>query len=370
MANADILAGIEKPVIRVTFLGSDTSTVLHEVPGRLVSGQVGLERGRLVRGSARVVLVDEDGTYIPTGSAGLVWPYRLVRIESGVRTIGAPLFTSLLTGYLDDPTYRERSSEVTFSVWSRLRLMDRQFAVPLSFPETTRLQALVRTCCELAGLGVDDGLYDLVDGFATLSAERTFDTTENMLSAVYQLCYDHGLDGPYDDGDGKTILRAFQPPGEREPVYTFQPGETSLLTNLDWSLRGAMPVYNRVVVYGLAPDRYPIVGEWRDLNPLSPTYNPVDGTGPIGDQLAPRYISFDAHSQGQVNAIAERLGNEFALSDRPIRGNAVPIPFLRDRDVVRIIGAAIDTNVWLDQVIHPLGEGAMSFAARDARSLL
>ncbi|MBA2439198.1 MAG: hypothetical protein H0V50_00805 [Thermoleophilaceae bacterium] len=353
-----VLAGSHRPVVRLLFM-ADLETVLAEVAGHLVGGSVSMDRTRDQRRSANVALVNDNGLYTPVNFTSLVTPFRLVRLERGAYIGDQPAYVPLMTGLLDEPTTAASSVALSFSVWSRLRLADVQFAQPVNFLGQARVSAVVRAIAALAGLGTDDDWYSLDDGGATLEAPRSFDVSDNMLQAMTGLVFHHGLE-LFDDALGRLVLRPYIEPAKRDPVWDFGDG----LLSLSRTLRGRTPV-NRQEVAGVGPDTYPIRASVRDLNPASPTYNPVDGSGPLGDRPGPPYISPEIRTQGQANAVALRLLYEQNLADEQGQANAIPIPLVEAGDVVLIDSE----RVMLDTVTIPLGEGSMSLGWRAARSL-
>jgi hypothetical protein len=225
--------------------------------------------------------------------------------------------------------------------------------------------------CALGGLGADSALYDLDYGGAALAVPRTFDVTDNMLHSVTQFCFDNGLDGPYDTGRGVITVRPFSDPSVKDIAWTFQPGEFSLLTDIGWSIEERSPVvFNRQDVIAVAPDRYPITASARDLNPSSPTYNPVDGSGPIGDVPAPPYRTSDVHTEAAAYTVALQLLYEQALADLPINAQAVPVPTLAPRDVVRFSAGDLDQVARIDSITIPLGPGEMAMTCSGVRPLI
>lgn len=373
---AEVLRGNHTPVVRLAFL-STLDTELHVVPGKLLAGSVSSDRTRDQRRAASVSLVNESGLYTPIDYTSLVTPFRLVRIERGALVGGAAQYRPLMTGLLDQPVVSDSSGEVRFTVWSRLRLADRQFNQPYSFAPGTRVREVIRTLAEAGGLGTDDDWYQLSDDGATLSAERAYDVADNILRSMVELSFNHGLE-LYDDGMGALILKplvcrfpdcADKAPhpayvdvalGITEPAWTFDIG----LLERERTLNGRVPI-NRQDVAGVGPDMYPVRASLRDLNPQSPTYNPIDGSGPLGDLPGPPYVSAEIRTQAQANAVAMQLLYERNLADEVGRAEAIPIPFLSAGDVVKFGDAA----VLLDQVSIPLGEGSMSMGWRTTRSL-
>jgi hypothetical protein len=372
---AGVLAGSHTPVVRALFL-SDLDTVLHEVPGKLLGGSVTSDRLRDQRRSGSVAILNETGLYTPGGADDYVTPFRMMALERGALVNGVPTYTRLMTGLLDEPATSLGSGTVTFSVWSRFRIADRQFANPITFTRATRIKDVIRTVAELAGLGTDDDWYVLSDGGRVLEADRSYDVADNMLRSMTELAFNNGLMF-YDDPQGRAVLRPYlcQNPdcsdniphpayldvvlGTNEPVWAF---DTPISDQR--RITGAQPV-NRQDVAGVGPDQYPIRGTWRDLNPASPTYNPVDGSGPLGDLPGVPYTSPEIRLQGQANEVALQLGYERNLATEEGTEQVIPIPFVYAGDVV----ALGDTVVLVDQVTCPLDLGLMSLTWRRTRSL-
>jgi hypothetical protein len=365
----EVLKRNHRRAVRLLFLEADLQTVRHEVAGKLLGGSVSTDRGRELRTSASVTVVNDDGAYAPLGASSLVAPLRPVRIERGAYVNGSPQYVSLITGLLAEPTVKARGAEVSFRILSRLMLADVQFPQPISFPTGTRLREFVHVICALAGLGTADAMYDLEDGGAALSLGRPFDVSDNMLQGLSKVTYDHGLE-LYDDGLGRVVLRPFVDPSTAPPAWTFEPGLDSQLVDLSWTLHGRR-IPNRQDVVGYDPvDGYPLRASVRDLNPLSPTYNPPDGSGPVGDIPAEPYPSHDIRDRRSAFEVGIRLLYERTLGDGRGEATASPIPLLSAGNVVRFNAAGIDVTTWLQQVDMPLGDGTMSMRFNFVRSLV
>lgn len=376
---ADVLKRSHTRVARLVFVGPDLQTILYEVgPAELPSGSslaagiVTSNRRHELRRTGSASIADR-GLYTPSSPASLVYPNRLVRIEDGVVVDGTVEWVALMTGLIGKPRVQPAGGHVTFSLASRLHLLDRPFPRPITFAVGTRIQDLIRVVCELGGLGTADALYDLDDGGAVLLAERPFDTNERMLGATLKVVHDQGVDGPYDDGLGRVVCRPFVDPTSQAPVWTFRVGLEAHITSLEWEVDAPPIAYNRQQVFGIAADHYPIVAEWRDLNPLSPTYNPPDGSGPLGDLPAQPHISTEIHNQRAALAVAQKLGIERTLASRPLTGRLVPVPLIDAArgDVIAFESVeGVTTTAWLQQLTHPVFGGEASFEALDIRALV
>lgn len=367
-ALAAALRQSHEPVTVVQFLGQGFD-VLHEVDGRFVGGSVTMEHGREEPRNADVALVnDAAGTFSPSGPSALVWPFRLVRIFRGARISGTPVLAPIITGVLDEPKDGTRTREVSFGVWSRLRLLNTEFPQPMSFDAGTRIATIVRAVCELGGMGVDDDLYVLDDGGTTAADVIAWDVTDNMLRALSEMTTAHACELD-DDGLGRVVLRPTPDPSTLPSVWTFDRSADSLRIDLS-STRRANRVFNRAIVEGIGPDHYPVRSEARDLNPLSPTFNPVDGSGPVGDRPAPPFVSALIHTQAQANAVARALLVEITSYTHSIDSSAVPIPGIEHGDVVTF-GAPGVSGPWrLKSVTMPLRTGTMRMTSTMVRSML
>jgi hypothetical protein len=356
---ASVLRGQHTPVSRVLFLDTDLATVLHEVPAKLLSGSVTMERSRDTHRSASVSLVNDDGTYTPATPASLVWTNRIMAVERGAMVGNSPQYVRLITGVIDEPSWEDFSGAVSFNVWSRLHLADQQFPGPVSFGAEERVSLVIRAIAELAGLGTSDDFSSLTTGGQTLGQPRTFDSEANMLASMVKLAFDAGCE-LYDTGAGVLVLRPFVDPTTVTPAWIFTPGDV-LLSN-QHSLKAQPGIYNRATAIGASPDSYPIRGEWKVTNPTDPLY-----WRPDFDKPRPPYISADITTQQMANAVALRLGIEGASGEETSGAASVPIPLLlRDGRPVVSYGAE---PFLLDRVTCPITMGAMSMDSTRVRAL-
>lgn len=366
MTLLDELAGNPRPASRIAFLSdidTETAAFTYDGTGPLLGGSVTFDRTQHLHRTGTVSVSNKDGAFTP-GDNNLVAPLRLVRLERGAFVGISPEFVPLMTGLVVEPQDAEATLEVSFAVWSRLHLADQQFEAPVSFAAGARVRDFVRALCELVGLGTDNDWYALDDGSAVLSAARVFDVSENVLQSMAEVSFDHGLE-LLDDGYGRVVLRPVPDPSAQAVAWDFPFAAGTRLLRHQRTLRRKGTAYNRTRVIGIAPDHYPIVAEARDLNPASPTYNPTDGSGPLGDRPAPPYVSTDIHQQDQANAVAARLLREYALTETIATSDSMPLPGLEDRAVVTFGGL----RYLLDRVSMPLGPGRMTMTSRRVYSM-
>lgn len=371
---AAVLRAHHTPVARLLFLEADLDTIIHEIDAErdgvnrwLLSGNVTEDRTRNIMRSASAAIVNTLGLYTPVDSGSLVWPNRIVRLERGAMVGDTPQYKPLITGLLDTWKIDASSGVVSFNVWSRMHLADQKFSGPVSFAAGTPVETVIRSIAELAGMGTSDDFYALDSGGLSLPDVRTYDTKDTMLDAMVKLAFDNGLD-LFDDGAGVLTMAPFVDPTAADVAWDFAPGSGSTLLDMNRSGQ-ATSVYNRAIALGIGTDGYPIRAEARVTNPDDPLYNPVDGTGPLGDR--PRtYTTYDVTGQQALNDLAYRLLVEGALYQEAVGASSIPIPLVEARDVVRFTGAGVDDTYLLDQVSIPIGPGNMSLSARKVRSLL
>lgn len=351
----DVLKRDHDPVSRVRFLDADFS-LLHEVTA-LIGGSCTMD-GRDTHRSASVTIGAEDDTYRPRSLASFVWPNALVQVGRGAIIGTTAQYRTLITGLIDDPKESADSGEVSFSVLSRLTLMERQFGDPVTFSAGERVSVVIRLIAEMAGFGTSDDLYDLTSGGQTLPATVTFDASAEMLRSMVKLASDAGCE-LYDTGDGVLTMRPFVDPSTVEPVWDFD----TTLVSLDRSLQ-SLGVYNRQDVIGVGPDGYPVHGRAVVTNPADPLYWTTSN-----DRPAPVYRPAFPVTQQMANAIAKRKLIDSALFEESI-GASASFSLVDDRDVARFAGAGVDDKFLLASVTAQLGPGTMSLTTKRVRSLI
>jgi hypothetical protein len=364
-----LLSGSYTLALRALVLSGDLTDVLDEVPQDVLDGSVSTDRTRELRHMGGVTLDNSSGAYTPTGPSSLTWPWRVWRLERGAYVDGTPQYVPLMTGLLNEPALGVRSKALPFTLASRLTLANQQFSGPLVWLVGTRVEDVVRQVLELAGLGTLDALYTLDDGGQSLQAQRAVDVQDNMLQFVSDLAKDNALE-LYDNALGVVVLAPWRDPSTTLASWTFDATRDAVTLDLTRTLRAQEQVYNRAIVVGVGPDHYPVEAQARDLNPLSPTYNPVDGSGPVGDRPRPRYVSTDIHDQATANDVALRLLYEGALYEEAISAPAVPVPGVEAGQVAQLVGAGANSTYLLDTVSMPLRGGDMQLTSKAVRSLI
>lgn len=357
-------------VARVTVLAPDLSTVaeISGTDGVAIDGSVSMDANR--RRSCSVTIADPDGVWTPEGPSDALFPNGFVRLERGILVDGAPEFASLGVFMIDRPriTVTTAGASIEISGQDRAKLAAKsRFSVPDTYAAGTPIGEIVQTIATAAGMG--GALFRLDDAGNVLGADRTFEVDTDRWPAIGQLASDFALTA-YVDADGFLVLEPAPTPDTVPPaVWTFERGAEALMLGITKEF-GDDRLFNRVRVSAESSDLPPLAAEARDLNPTSPAYNPLDGTGPIGDRLY-TYTSPMIRSIEQASEVAAALILKVALIEEQITVPSVVHPALEVGDPVAIVESLSRTadTYLLDTVQIPLAAGAMLVTARKLRDL-
>lgn len=360
-------------IARVSLLRSDLS-VEYEFGGDLdvvEGGSVAIDVDG--RRTAQLTLGNPDGVWTPRSVSDAFFMDRLFRVERGLLVNGAPLWFRLGVFAIDRPVtdVDDTTTSLTVSGSDRIKFAQlARFPAPRQFDAGTRIETIFRDVAGSAGLGTT--FFSIDDAGRSLLADRYAETDDFCWPWLQSLLSDYALEAMTDD-DGWVVMRpalSALDPVLPEPVWTFERGELMLaesitreLSDLNW--------YNRVVVIAEASDLPPIRAEARDLNPDSPGYNPVDGTGPKGDRPLV-YSSSGIRSQDQAQDVANAMLPKVALVDELISMKGVVHPGLRNDQAIDIIepNAGVADRYLLETVTIPLGvDERQILTTRKVRSL-
>lgn len=370
--NAVIRQSGHTRVSRVALLNPDLSVglVLTGDGGVVESGGVTADADR--RRRCQFTLANPGGAWTPATFADALFPNRLVRLDRGVMVGNEPEYVSLGVFVIDTPriVVTKEGSTIRVSGQDRVKLaLKSKWAKPQRVLAGTPLATVVQGALQDAGMGVT--LYRLNDGGKALAADRVFDTGLERWPTLQSLVRDYAL-LLYVDADGYATLEpAMTPDTVPDPVWTFERGAEAIMLGLEKELSDER-WYNHTLAGGEGSDFAPVAAEARDLNPDSPGYNPLDGTGPIGDRLY-TYTSPLIRSVEQAQAVADVLLLEHGLVEESIDLPSVVHPALEVGDVVEIVETLSRTSDWyiLDSVAIPLGVGeSMTLTSRKVRSLI
>ena len=333
-----------------------------------VEGSVSIDADR--RRSCSVRIANPDGRWTPSGPGDPLFPNGLLRLERGLLVEGNPELVSLGIFVIDRPAIDVRPAGSTLDVsgQDRVKLASKsRFTVPETYAAGTPIAEIVQTIAAAAGMG--QTLYRLDDGGSVLGADRTFETNDDRWPAIAQLANDYALVA-YIDADGYLVLeRAVTPDTLPPSSFAFTRGADGVMLQITKGWNDDR-LYNHVRVIGQSSDLPPVMAEARDLNPSSPAYNPIDGTGPIGDRLY-EYSSPMIRSIEQAQDVADAMLLDVALVQEELTIPSVVHPALEVADAVDVVedlSATADTYL-IDTLTLPLASGAMTMTARKLRDL-
>jgi hypothetical protein len=158
------------------------------------------------------------------------------------------------------------------------------------------------------------------------------------------LADDHALE-LYCSPMGVATLHPWLDPNEAEPVRVYRRGQDVQL--LGFRKKWIDRLKNRTIVVGEQGTAAPIRIELRDLNPLSPGYNPPSGhpdyPGPLGDR-PDLYRSSGIVDEGVLYEVARRRLTERALVEEQIQAE-VPVNPAHDlHDVIEVVESRTATS--------------------------
>jgi hypothetical protein len=357
-------------VARVTVLASDLSTVaeITGTDGVVIEGSVTTDANR--RRSCQLTVTDPAGVWAPAGPGDALFPNGIIRLERGIVVDGNPELVSLGVFMVDRPRVNVTDAGATISLsgQDRAKLAAKsRLSVPETYGSGTPIAEVVLSIASAAGMGTS--LFRLDDGGKVLAADRTLEVDTDRWPVIGQLATDFALIA-YVDADGSLVLEPAPTPDAIAPaVWTFERGAEAIMLGLTKDFNDDQ-LYNRVRVSGESSNLPPLAAEARDLNPDSPAYNPVDGSGPIGDRLY-SHTSPMVRSIEQAAEVAAALILQVALIEEQLTVPSIVHPALEVGDPVSIVeplSRTADTYL-IDTLQVPLGTGSMTMTARKLRDL-
>jgi hypothetical protein len=350
-------------------------TVAERLEHVVESGSVRVGEG-IIRRSLQLVIAN-DGRYTPD-PAGALWTWTPIRCSQGVYVQGSGWeWVDVFTGYPDDPEDETigRGGRLTITGRDRLKLAaESLFTGPLTLPADYRRQDAIRIILEAAGLGAADELYDLDDGGSTLGVVWTWETGENRLEAAEQLAADGALE-LFASPSGVVTLRPLTDPNLAAVTATYRRGADYRMLGLRKRWRDLLK--NHALVIGDGGLGVPVRAAVRDLNPLSPGYNPPPGHPDwpayprIGDRVDV-YRSAGIVDEGQAYAIAYHRLLRRALVQEEIELRVIPNPAHERGDVIEAVdGRTLTSGRWvLDTFTLPFGPADTTLGTRRVRELV
>lgn len=365
-----VVASSQRRATRVTLLRSDYSVeaVLTGSGGVTLDGLVTTDVDR--RRSCSISFIDPDLSLAPSEATDAFFPNRIIRVERGLYVGEGAEYVTLGTFLIDRPVIDVGPTGLKISVQAqdRLKLAAKSRVIaPEIYDSGTPIGTVLTTIAQRAGMGTT--LYAMNDGGKSLAVDRFLDPDTDRVTAMMNLAHDYALD-LYVDADGfLTCQPSLTSLDGVSSVWGFSRGSEAIMLGLTKELSDDR-LYNHVLVSGEASDLPPVTAEARDLNPASPAYNPLDGTGPIGDRLY-TYTSPLIRDTQMAQEVADALLLRVALIEEAVRLPSVVHPALEVGDAVDVNEpASKTTDVYLiDTLAVPIGPGAMTLTARKLRSL-
>lgn len=355
---------------RVTVLNADLTVSRRFTgdDGYAIDGRVSIDTSR--RRTCQLSLANPSGIWTPSAPGDPFYPNAIVRAERGIIVNGAPEYVSLGVFLIDRPVVTVTSAGSTLQVSGQDRMklaLKSRFTKPAAYDEGTPIGDVVSSIAADAGMGTT--LYRIDDAGKALAADRFFETGQDRWPAIQTLAADYALE-VFVDADGYlAIAPAVTDATVPQSSWTFSGGEQAIMLGITKDLSDDR-LYNHVLVTGEASDLAPVAAEARDLNPASPAYNPIDGTGPIGDRLYTVSSALIRDSQ-QAQEVADATLFDVALIEETITVPSIVHPALEVGDVVTIVESDSHTadDYLIDTMTIPLGTGPMTLTAKKLRSL-
>lgn len=297
--------------------------------------------------TADLSVVNDHGAWTPTSLASEFSIGRYATVERVVSYAGNEASFQLMIGQITDP-----SIEVTpTDDFMGLKLVDlwrvlqkKRFQSMLVKQRGMRLREWVRIAAVAAGWPDDDSQFDLDDGGAAFTEDQPVELYGLIADDLEQSAEAFGcwIRVGYDG----TLLLSVLPTVDDQgtSIRSYSPGETSTLMRLGKQLTDA-GFYNHTRVTGQSLRSGVVVeAEWRDLNPLSPSYNPpagidpqyLGGGGPLGDRMMEPYSSSLILTYEAALAKAKQLGFAAATLQETHNISAIADASLEPGDVITL----------------------------------
>jgi hypothetical protein len=313
--------------------------------GYLLDADVLMSRLSLPRRTVSMTISNPEGIWTPSDLATDLWLQHRFKLQHGLIPPGSttPEYVTLGTFIVDRPRVTFDDAEKKLSVqgsdYWRLGYR-RKLRQVVTLARGLPLEDVVIQLAPLAGLPVERMRLD--DSDRLLETQIVLPYGTEIMPELAKIVADYAHE-VFCDYDGWLVLQP-APNGDNLPasVYSLAEGDDAILlsTTKDWS---ADNLYNAVVVVAEGAQRPTVSAEARDLNPDSPAYNPVDGSGPLGDRLLIEYTS-RLLDEFACYVRAEALLFEHCMIEETYDLNLAPLAPLVPGDVVRLLHPESNTD--------------------------
>lgn len=193
-----------------------------------------------------------------------------------------------------------------------------------------------------AGANVVQAAYDLISSVVpvwkytrsaeTLTATKEWPPGTSKRSIANELLGIAEYESVSFDSDGVGIIKPYQPPEERAPIWTYSYGEDSLIVpNVDQEL-DLFSIPNKWVGIVSQPDQPLLVGTYTNSNPASPT-----STVRRGRTIVEVHEDIEASSQTILNNKVKRMGFEASQIYEHLTFETGLMPIHGTNDVYKIL---------------------------------
>lgn len=335
---AALRAPVHTIAVRIDILDTNLNTIDGgtTVPtANIVDGSVDLDVTRGNRRTFQLNLLNNKGEFSPGSDlGGLFYVDRVVRLWRGI-VLGpnaqelVPIGTFLIDKA--DVVVERNMSIVTLSgqdMWKKLSKS--QFTVPTTYAKGTPLNEVIADMALASGVVLMslDPLVDRTSNSNTLNVARSYEVGDKRGEELVKLCDAYGLD-VFFDPMGTLVTQDFRDPADQATVWTYEPQEASVLSQLQASWDDDK-LYNHAVVVGTGDESATFRSEKRDEDPLSPT-----NINRIGDRVYRLESGVLATQEAVDKAVVTLFYHNLALTEN-IRLEAICNPAFEGNDVVRV----------------------------------
>lgn len=301
-----------------------------------IDGSVTVDRTAQYRRSASIECVDPAGSFIPSGSVGLLTPfgteiraYRGVRYDDGSEEVYSLGVFRLSRVQMTEGT-GGAGVRIKLDMFDRSRTVSRDafttnYTIAAGANVVDAVKVLIRRT-------FPDAEFDAVSTNVVTPGPKVFNTKDDPWTACIELAQSAGCD-IFFDVDGRVVIA---PPVDLDalpsPDFTYVDGAGSTLLDLDIDLADEK-VFNGIVVeaQSTSSELPPVRAEAWDTEPLSPTYY----LGPYG--RVPQFISDSTVTTvAQAQAMADSLVKGLLGSASQLSVTSWTNPALEAGDVVEV----------------------------------
>lgn len=317
----------------------------------------------LVRRSGNLVIPNPAGIYTPASGA-LIDFGKAYLLRFTVQTLDGDLSCDQPLLFPDSDQF-DVLGNVTIPVSDGMRVISAEasLALPLSFPDGTPLEDIVRAVLVACGAPDDDAYYDLDSEGEHVVGDHGYEVGARPQDILETLLKDHSCD-LWCAPPVVYKLRPTPDPLTADPVATWEVGRQVRIIAL--SVKRQSLARNHAIVEGIDRQGRPFVEEVFDLNPASPV---MYGAAGVGD-LVVRHKSDGIRDRDQARKVGRTMLTRYSVT-RTFTATMPSDPSLDRRDVVRILDPerGTDTQVMLDGFTLPSAPGAQTFTVSDGRAL-